>query len=144
MIRLISIQQALSLRGTIPELAIIRSIQFMGEGYRPEEHGYIIVVQEGDDITQNKLTHIKEIGDDGLFTDDVPNFEYVEVFLDGDQVTFELVYQLDDSRTVAVIIPDAPWLDEGLRNILKEASGAPLPLVQIPEELRQRISEYLI
>ena len=135
MIRLTSIQQALSLRGTIPELAIIRSLQFMGDGYNPEEHGHIVVVQEGDDITQNKLTHIKEIGDDGLFTDDVPNFEYVEAFLDGDQVTFELVYQLDDSRTVAVIIPDEPWLDPSLRNILREAAGALLPLPQIKEAL---------
>ena len=144
MIRITSTKQALSLRGTIPELAVIRSLQFMGDGYIPEEHGHIIVVQEGDDITQNKLTHIKEIRDDGLFTDDVPNFEYVEAFLDGDQVTFELVYQLDDSRTVAVIVPDEPWLDEGLRNILREAAGSPLPLAQLPEELRQRISEHLI
>jgi hypothetical protein len=41
MIRLTSIQQALSLRGTIPELAIIRAIQFMGDGYIPEEDGSI-------------------------------------------------------------------------------------------------------
>ena len=133
MIRLTSRQQALSLRGTIPELAVIRSIQFMGDGYIPEEHGHIVVMQEGDDITQNKLTHIKEIGDDGLFTDDVPTFEYVEAFVDGDQVTFELVYQLDDSRTVAVIIPDEPWLDPSLSNILREAAGALLPLPQIKE-----------
>ena len=128
MIRLTSIQQALSLRGTIPELAVIRAIQFMGDGYIPEEHGHIIVIQEGDDITQ-----IKEIGDDGLFVDDVPTFEYVEAFLDGDQVTFELVYQLDDSRTVAVIVPDEPWLDPSLRNILRGAAGALLPLPQIKE-----------
>ena len=132
-IRIFSIEQALSLRGTIPELAVIRSIQFMGDGYIPEEHGHIVVVQEGDDITQNKLTHIKEIEPNGLFTDDVPTFEYVEAFLDGDQVTFELVYQLDDSRTVAVIVPDGPWLDPSLRNILREAAGALLPLPQIKE-----------
>lgn len=87
MIRLTSIQQVLSLRGTIPELAIIHSLQFMGDGYNPEKHGHIIVVQEGDDITQ-----IKEIGNDGLFDDDVPNFEYVEAFLDGEQVTFEFSF----------------------------------------------------
>jgi len=39
MIHIYSIQQALSLRGTVPELAVIRSIQFMGGGYDPEEHG---------------------------------------------------------------------------------------------------------
>ena len=90
--------------------------------------GWIVVMEQGDDITR-----IEEIGDDGLFTDDVPNFEYVEAFLDGDQVTFDLVYKLDDSRTVAVIIRDAPWLDPSLRNILREASGALLPLPQIKE-----------
>ena len=127
MIRLKSIQQALSLRGTIPVLAVIRAIQFMSEGYRPED-GHITVAQEGDELTQ-----IKEIGDDRLFTDDVPTFEYVEVFLDGDQVTFELVYQLDDSRTVAVIVPDEPWLDPSLRNILREAAGALQPLPQIKD-----------
>jgi hypothetical protein len=116
MVRLTSIQQALSLRGTIPELAIIRAMQFMGDGYDPEQHGHIIVIQEGDDITQ-----IKEVGEDGLFDDDVPTFEYVEAFVDGDQVTFELVYQLDDSRTVAVIA-DADCLDDDLRNMLLELS----------------------
>ena len=134
MIRLTSIGQALSLRGTIPELAIIRSLQFMGDGYSTDD-GWIVVIEEGDDITQNKLTRIKEIGDDGLFTDNVPNFEYVEAFLDGDQVTFELVYQLDDSRTVAVIVPDEPWLDPSLRNILREAAGALLPLPHIKEAI---------
>ena len=119
MIRLTSIQQALSLRGTIPELAVIRSTQFMGDGYDPEEHGHIIVIEEGDDIN-----HIKEIGDDGLFTDDVPNFEYVEAFLDGDQVSFELVYQLDDSRTVAVIA-DASCLDADSLNAIQKHSAQP-------------------
>jgi len=52
MIRIKSTQQALNLKGIIPELAIIRSIQFMGDGYSPEEHGHIIVNQEGDDINQ--------------------------------------------------------------------------------------------
>ena len=96
MIRITSIQQALNLRGIIPERALIRSLQSMGDGYSPEEHGHIIVVQEGNDTTQIKITQIKEIGDDGLFIDDIPTFEYVEAFTDGDQVTFELVYQLDD------------------------------------------------
>jgi hypothetical protein len=122
MIRLTSIQQALSLRGTIPELAVIRSIQFMGDGYTPDEHGHIIVVQEGDDIT-----HIKEVGEDGLFNDDVPTFEYVETFVDGDQVTFELVYQLDDSRTVAVIA-EAICFDADLLNVLQKHSAQPQPL----------------
>ena len=134
MLRLRSIQDVLNHKDTIPTLAYIRGIQFCGsQGYQADIDGWIVVMQECDNITQNKLTHIKEIGDDGLFTDDVPNFEYVEAFLDGDQVTFELVYQLDDSRTVAVIVPDAPWLEPSLRNILREAAGALLPLPQIQE-----------
>jgi hypothetical protein len=133
MIRIYSIEQALALRGSIPELAIIRALQFMGDGYSPEEHGHIIVIQEGDDLTQNKLTHIKEIGEDGLFIDDIPAFELVETFVDGDQVAFELVYQLDDSRTVAVIIPNEPWLDANLRNSLLSASPPPMPLPELKE-----------
>ena len=94
MIRLTSIQQALRLKDTTPELSIIRAIQFMGDGYDPEEHGHIIVIQDGDDLTQ-----IKEIGEDGLLVDDIPTFEFIEAFVDGDQVTFERVCQLDDSKT---------------------------------------------
>ncbi len=52
MIRLTTIQQSLSLRGTNPELSIIRSIQFMGNGYIPEEHGHIIVMQADDDFSE--------------------------------------------------------------------------------------------
>ena len=127
--RLKSLQDVLDHKDTIPTLAYIRGIQFCGsQGYQAEIDGWIVILEQGDDITR-----IKEVGDDGLFTDDVPNFEYVEAFLDGDQVTFELVYQLDDSRTVAVIVEDAPWLDPHLRNILREASGSPLTLPQIKE-----------
>ena len=105
-----------------------RSIQFMGDGYSPEEHGHIIVIQEGDDITQYQGD-----GEDGLFIDDIPTFEFVEAFVDGDQVAFELVFQLDDSRTVAVIIPDEPWLDPSIRNLLMSASPPPMPLPKIQE-----------
>ena len=45
MIRLTSIQQALDLRGTIPEIVIMRSLQFMGNGYNPEGQEHIIVIQ---------------------------------------------------------------------------------------------------
>ena len=129
MLRLRSIQDVLNHKDTIPTLAYIRGVQFLGsEGFDPEIDGWIVVLEPGDDITQ-----IEEIGDDGLFTDDVPNFEYVEAFVDGDQVTFELVYQLDDSRTVAVIIPDEPWLDADLRKVLMTASPPPTSLPQLKE-----------
>ena len=130
MLRLKSMQDILDNKDTIPSLAYIRGIQFIGsQGQDPEVDGWIVVIQDASD----DITRIEEIGDDGLFTDDVPNFEYVEAFLDGDQVTFELVYQLDDSRSLAVIVPDEPWLDPPLRNILREAAGALLPLTKIKE-----------
>ena len=122
MIKLTSIQQALSLKGTIPELAVIRVIQFMGNGYIPEEHGHIIVLQEGDDLTQ-----IKEIGEDGLFNDDAPAFEFVEAFVDGDSIVFEIAIQLDDSRTVAVFAAQ-DCLDADLMATLQEHSASPQPL----------------
>ena len=78
MIKLTSIEQALSLRGIIPELAVIRAIQFMGNGYIPEEHGHIIVIQEGDDISQ-----ATEIGPNGLCDEyELPTYEFVEAFVD--------------------------------------------------------------
>ena len=127
MIRITSIQQALSLKGDIPELAVIRSLQFMGDGYSPEEHGHIIVVQEGDDITQ-----IKEIGVNE-YADILDCCEYVESFVDVDRVVFEVVFQLDDARTVAVIVEDAPWLDADLRKVLMTASPPPTSLPQFKE-----------
>ena len=117
MIRLTSIQQALSLKGTIPELAIIRSIQFMGDGYDPEEHGHIIVIQADEDFSE--FTEIDS------FTED--NYEYIEAFIEDDHIVYEAVFQIDNSRTIAVIIPDAPWLGEPFRKILRQAR-TPLPL----------------
>ena len=122
MIRLTSIQQALSLKGTIPELAFIRSIQFMGDGYDPKEHGHIIVMQEGDDITQ-----IEEIGADGFFVDDVPVFEFVESFVDGDSVVYEIVVALDNERTIE-LIAEQDCLDADLLAILQKHSTPPQPI----------------
>jgi hypothetical protein len=126
MIRLTSILQALALRGTIPELAIIRAIQFMGEGYNPEEHGHIIVMEAGDD-----LNRIPEIGPEGLYDlDGLPCFEFVEAFIEDDRLIFEVVIVIDNSKTVALIIPDDPDLDPSLRTILRHAAGTPQPLPQ--------------
>ena len=121
MIRLTSIQQALSLKGTIPELAIIRSIQFMGDGYDPEEHGHIIVIQADEDFSE--FTEIDS------FTED--NYEYIEAFIEDDHIVYEAVFQIDNSRTIAVIIPDAPWLGEPFRKILRQArTPQPLPTLE--------------
>ncbi len=124
MIRLLSTDQALALRGIIPELAIIRSLQFQGEGYSPEEHGHIIVLEAGDDPAG-----IHEIGPEGLYDEDgLPSFEFVEAFVENDQVVYEVVIVIDNSKTVALIIVDEPGLDPSLRTILRHASGPPQPL----------------
>ena len=120
MIRLTSIQQALSLKGTIPELAIIRAIQFMGDGYDPEEHGHIIVIQADEDFS--------EFIEIDSFTED--NYEYIEAFIEDDHIVYETVFQIDNSRTIAVIIPDASWLGEPFRKILRQAR-TPQPLPQL-------------
>ena len=131
MIRLLSTEQSLALRGSIPELAIIRSLQFQGEGYSPEEHGHIIVLEAGDN-----LCRIPEIGPEGLYdSDGLPSFEFVEAFVENDQVVYEVVIVIDNSRTVALIIPDGPNLDPSLRTILRHASGPPQPLPQLERRI---------
>jgi hypothetical protein len=127
MIRLYSTSQSLALRGHIPELAILRSQQFQGAGYSPEEHGHIIVMEAGDD-----LNRIPEVGPEGLYdADGLPHFEFVEVFTEQDgSLVFEVVIVIDNSRTVALIIPDDPGFDPSLRTILRHAAGTPQPLPQ--------------
>ncbi len=119
MIRLTSTNQALSLRGTVPELAILRMSQFQGTDgtYDPDTHGYIIVLQDGDDPERE----LPELGEKGLFTgnEDWPLFDYVEAFEESGQLVFEAVAHLDDDRTVAVIIPFTPDLDPRLRTLLE-------------------------
>ncbi len=118
MIRLTSARQALNLRGTIPELAVLRMVQFEGQDgrYDPQVHGYILVVQEGDDISK-----IPEMGPDGLFEiidSERSSFDYVEAFDENGRTIFEIVIPLDNERTLAIIIPDGSWLDQRLRNVL--------------------------
>jgi len=120
MIRILSIEQALSLRGIIPELAIIRSLQFQGTGYSPEEHGYIIVIQKDDNFSE--FTEI-----DSMTVDDC---KYIEAFIENDHIVYETVFQIDNSRTIAVIIPDKPWLGEPFRKSLRQAR-TPQPLPQL-------------
>ena len=119
MLRLYSTEQALALRGTIPELTITRSLQFQSDGYDHEEHGHIIVIQEGDVINR-----IPEIGPEGVFdADGFPTYEYIEAFTEDGREVYEVVFQIDDSRTVTVIIPDEPWLNPLLRSTLEHAAA---------------------
>ena len=132
MIRLTSIQQALSLKGTIPELAILRSQQFQGEGYDPDIHGVILVLDPEDD-----LCRIPEIGPEGLYDEDgLPNFEFAECFVEeSGTLVFEVLIVISDSKVVALIIRDDPDLDPSLRTILRHASGPPQPLPQLERKI---------
>lgn len=101
MIRIRSIPQALALRGTIPELAIIRARQFMGEGYDPDLHGHIVVLDKSEG-----LSSIPELGVDALIDDEgLPTYDIIDAHQEGGQIIYEIVFQLDDSRTIAVIAP---------------------------------------
>jgi hypothetical protein len=127
MIRLTSAAQALALRGTIPELAVVRMLQFEGTDgfYDPEEHGHIVVLEEGDDIAA-----MPEVGENGLLQlidEEWPVYEYEEAFRDAGGVVYEMVIQIDDGRTIAVIIADYPGLDAGLRAVLEKATESHPP-----------------
>lgn len=119
MIRLTSARQALKLRGTIPELAVLRMVQFEGKDgiYDPRRHGFIVVFQEGDD----PVRCFPEFGERGLLTqgENWPLFDYVESFEEGNQTIFEAVTHLDDERTIAIIIPLYPNLNRQLRTLLE-------------------------
>ena len=92
MVRITSIEQALALRGSIPEIAVIRSQQFMGEGYSEEIHGLIVVLQN-----ERDLSAIREIGADGLNDPDgLPAYEYIELFVEGEELIYEIVFQIDE------------------------------------------------
>jgi hypothetical protein len=74
--------------------------------------------------------------------DGLPCFEFVEAFIEDELLIFEVVIVIDNSRTVALIIPDDPGLDLSLRTILRHAAGTPQPLPQ--PDLRERLEEHLI
>lgn len=124
MIRIKSIEQAIALRGSIPEIAVIRSEQFMGDGYQEDIHGFIVVLQN-----EPNLSVIPEIGTDGLNdSDGLPAYEYIELFIEHEDLIYEIVFQIDADKTVAVIVVDGPWLDKDFRMQLSQASEGCTPI----------------
>jgi hypothetical protein len=122
MIRILSIDQALQLRGTIPDLAILRSQQFQGEGYIPEDHGSIIVIEAGDDLRQ-----VPELAPDGLYdSEGYPLYEYIEAFIENGRVVYEIVFAIDNEKTIAVIAAE-DCLDAQLRIELQQATQGSTP-----------------
>ena len=120
MIRIYSAKQALSLRDTIPELAVIRSLQFMGDGYIPEEDGSIYVFERGDKIP--------DIVPEGLFDENGQTYESIEAYWDNKQISFEIFFLISNSSVKVAIVPDEPWLDTNLRATLLKHSTPPQPL----------------
>ena len=120
MIRLKSSRQALSLKGKIPEVAIVRMTQLEGTDklYEPDAHGYLIIIEEGDDIEA-----IPEAGERGLLTlldDEDP--EYVSHSIEDGQRIYELVMAIDNEKTIAFIIPESVPIDDRLRQLLEAES----------------------
>lgn len=108
MIELRSAARARELANMLPAVAVQRMVAFEGDdgAYDPEAHGHIVVLEEGDTIEQLLPD----------FDYQAPPFEYV-YRVSG---VFEAVVQLAGDAVLALIIPDAPWLDARLRDVLSQ------------------------
>lgn len=95
----------------LPEIVLLRAEQFFSDGYT-EQDGCLVVVEESD-----QLTDFGVVAESGLLEifEPEPAYEYLEYSLG----CWEVVVQIDDTRTVAVFVPDAPWLDSRLRRHLE-------------------------
>jgi hypothetical protein len=127
MIRLTSAEQARSLAGHIPQLAVTRMEQFEGTDgrYDPAVHGHIVVLEPGDDIAA-----LPEIGANGLIDvidAECPGYEYIDLSIEDGRRVYEMVIAIDADQTIALIIPDHPSLDGRLRLALE---------AEIPKEQR--------
>lgn len=90
--------------------------------YDPDRHGHIVVLEPGDDVE----TDFPEAGPGGLLSgpEDVL-FDYVFAYREGESAVYEAVIQIDDDRTLTLIIPDAAWLHAGLRLQLEALAEIP-------------------
>jgi len=126
-IRIYSFDEAKRLKDKVPKIVLTISKTFQGNGYDSERDGYLIALEPNDDITL-----IKEIGEEGLFIDGVPTFEFVSTHWDGDTAWMEIVIALDSERTVA-IFSDINFLDTDLLAALQKHSTPPEPMSEIKE-----------
>lgn len=123
MIRLKSSSQALSLRGKIPDIAIVRMTQLEGTDklYNPDAHGYLIIIEEGDNVES-----INEAGEQGLLTflDDegLSPFEFVASSIENGRKVYEAVLATDNEKNIAFFIPDSVPIDDRLRQLLEAES----------------------
>ncbi len=86
-------------------------IDFIKEGnnYIPDDHGYIALIEEAD-----KDRVLTEIWDDWTLLD-IP-WEGISI-VDG---FFQAVFLANNEFGIVFIIPDAPWVDGKLREVIEE------------------------
>ena len=112
----------------IPDIVISHMQQFEGEDglYHPDIHGYILWLQQDDDIS-----NIPDIAEHGLITileecdqpycqDDYQPycFEHVELHQQKDHNIYEMIISIDADKAIVIFVKDAPWLDKRLKTAL--------------------------
>lgn len=129
MIKLTSAVQARNLADRLPRLAVERMVQFEGTDghYDPENHGYIVVLEEGDDIGRD----FPLLGEIGVFSDLgekwLSPFEYVFFVRENGRRIFEAALPLAGDAMLVLIVPEEPWVEDCLLSALnvegQEADG---------------------
>ena len=124
MVKLNSADQARSLAGTLPAVAVERMMQFEGDdgGYDHEDHGYILVLEKGDDLRRD----FPMLGECGLLghlaQEGFPSFEYVVSVRENGRRIFEATIPLAGDAMLVLIVPEEPWVDSRLLRVL-DAEG---------------------
>ena len=85
-----------------------------GYDYRPEDDGYTILIQEGD--ADRELTELW----DGCT---LLNIYWEGISKQGD--FFIAIYLANNQYGLAVVIPDAPWVDGELRKMIEDNLDPP-------------------
>lgn len=119
MIKLTSAAQARRLAGKLPAIAVERMVQFEGyDGcYDPEEHGYILVLEEGDQI-ESEVPMLGESELLAVLDDGESLFEYVFFVRENGRRVFEATVPLAGEAMLVLIVPEEPWVDERLLRAL--------------------------
>lgn len=124
MVKLTSVAQARQLSGVVPALAVERMVQFEGDDgcYDPEEHGYIMVLEEGD-LIERDFPILGEDGLDAILEGEwLSPFEHVSYVREKDRRIFEATIPLGGDAMLVLIVPEAPWVDRRLLLVL-DAEG---------------------
>ena len=98
-------------------------VQFEGEDgfYDPEEHGFILVLEEGDEL--RGVPVVGESCASARIDDDwQPPFEYVFFVRENGRRIFEAAVSLAGDAMLILIVPEEPWVDARLMMIL-DAEG---------------------